>query len=125
MFETANEYLAAHPVALKTLTVELPDGRTYRVMPGHIFLSSTSVAHKAAQQGLCRAIDWDTDQAAPVSGDKQLFERHRGQIFRLPYDGARLAVKIEPYKEPPAATVFHAFPQRESAAPVIRTGFEY
>lgn len=125
MIENANLFVAVHAVTLAPVVVTLPSGRTYRIPQGSVFLSSPPPAHAAALAGLVRALDWDTDHAAPVEGDKALFVRHRGRFFNIAYDNAPLAVRIEPYKEPAPSIIIRAFPQREPAPPVMRTGFEY
>jgi hypothetical protein len=123
-FEIANRYVCSFAVALKPLVISLPSRRDYRVPQGHVFLSSPSTAHAAALTGLVRAVDWSTDQAAPVEGDKNLFERHRGQFFEIPFHDAKLAVAIVAYVEPAPPTVV-SFERPAPSPPAPLTGFEY
>lgn len=126
--EICNLYLAAFAIALLRLVVTLPSGRQYQVPRGHVFLTSPDVAHTAALAKLCRRADADFDSDAPCSGDKNLFEQHRGRFFNLPYSEAQLqlAVAIEAYREPPKPIVIDCAERGGTAppAPTQVSGFE-
>jgi hypothetical protein len=127
--EVANKYVAVHAFALQPLVIEQPSGRTFRVPPGVIFVASPETAKKAAHAGLVRAVDAAADRQAPVSsGDRALFSQYGAGFFELAYYDARLAIKIELYKEPPPARDSDAMievlrPDPRPPAPL--TGFEH
>jgi hypothetical protein len=125
--EIANRYIAIHAFSLKTLTVEHPGGRTFRVQPGVVFLASPNVAHQAALAKLVRTVDLTTDRDAPVSsGNRELFCRHGGKFFEIAYHDAALAVKIEEYVQPAPRSncVIQVVRPEPVPAPPL-TGFEH
>ena len=125
MIETANQYIAVHALATKNLKITEPSGREFRIPQGSVFLSSPNVADRAAREGLVRAINPVTDADAPVEGDKRLFDRHGANFFKIPYDGARLAVAIVAYVEPAPSIIIHAFERPAPSPPAPLTGFEF
>jgi hypothetical protein len=125
MIETANQYIATHALAIKNIKITQPSGREFRVSQGAVFLTSQNVADRAAREGLVRAINPVADVDAPVEGDKRLFDRHGANFFRLAYDNASLAVRIELFKEPAPSIIINAFERPAPSPPAPITGFEF